>query len=65
MRKHGNPELEKFKFKPKGPEPYNARVAFWTTPSAKARLDKIERKNDFLRSALNRALDEFESMNPE
>lgn len=55
-RTGGNPELQKFKFKPAGSEPNNQHLQLMIPESMNLKLKSVEGWQDFVRGAIARAL---------
>jgi hypothetical protein len=60
VRREGNPDLVKFQFKAKDDEPNNVKLALWIKPSMMDKLKQLPNKNEFVREAIAKALEEIE-----
>lgn len=60
VRREGNPDLVKFQFQAKDDEPNNVKLSLWIKPSLMNRLKQLPNKNEFVREAIAKALEENE-----
>ncbi len=62
-RKGGNPNLKKYGFTPGGDEPLNKMLAVKVTESMYNRVKSLPDSSEFMRQAIEKALDELDQSN--
>lgn len=58
-RPGGNPDLVKFQYQSED-EPNNERLSLWIKPSMMSKLKELPNKNEFIRQAIAKALEDVE-----
>ena len=61
-RPGGNPDFgSKYGFKPKGNQPLSRQITLKVTEEVYARLEEVGSRTDFIRKAIDKALEELDS----